>query len=191
MVRIGLVLLVLAVIVAPGANVASARTKERRLMADFSLQALHDEIEADSLGIGYKNGDGTWKEDSVIVDLINQANYQIDRGEIAVADIQYIITYDAYNDLAIDEQEWYGLCTRGELWRVNADMKMQLTGRTLASDGVAGTGDDSDSWWSLANREAMAGGLLALIEIDGSRAEVLWGEGKVVTISEVAHAANL
>jgi hypothetical protein len=33
--------------------------------------------------------------------------------------------------------------------------------------------------------------MLALIEVDGSRAEVLWGEGKIVSISEVAYAANL
>jgi hypothetical protein len=37
----------------------------------------------------------------------------------------------------------------------------------------------------------MAPVMLAVIEVDGGRAEVLWGEGKVVSISEVAHAANL
>jgi hypothetical protein len=38
---------------------------------EFSLQALHDEIEADPEGLGYKEAGGEWKEDSVIYGLIN------------------------------------------------------------------------------------------------------------------------
>jgi hypothetical protein len=32
-------------------------------VAEFSLQALHDEIEADPEELGYKELDGTWKGD--------------------------------------------------------------------------------------------------------------------------------
>jgi hypothetical protein len=70
-------------------------------------------------------------------------------------------------------------------------MKLQLSGRALASNGIAGTGTDGDSFWAAADDQDMAPIMLALIEIDGSRAEVLWNEGKVISISEVAHAANL
>jgi hypothetical protein len=76
-------------------------------------------------------------------------------------------------------------------FQVTADMKLQLTGRTPAADGAAGTGADGDSLWAAADDQDMAPLMLALIEIDGSRAEVLWGEGKIVSISEVAYAANL
>ena len=70
-------------------------------------------------------------------------------------------------------------------------MKMHLTGRSLTSDGAAGVGDNTNSFWSLAERDEMAPAFLAFIEVDGSRAEVLWGENTVITISNVGHAANL
>jgi hypothetical protein len=145
-------------------------------MASFSLQALHDEIENDPAGLGYKEVGGAWKEDAVIADQTVRA----------------IVTYDAYNTLALDEQEWIRWMTPNSgLFQVTADMKLQLSGRTLTANGVAGTGADGDSFWAAAHDQDMAPAMLALIEIDGSRAEVLWGEGKVVTISEIGHAANL
>jgi hypothetical protein len=161
-------------------------------MADFSLQALHDEIENDPQGLGYKEAGGAWKEDSVIVGLINAANYKIDRAGVPMEAVRAAVTYDAYNTILGDEQEWLRWMTPNSgTFQVTADMKLQLSGRTLTSNGVAGTGDDGDSFWAAAHDQDMAPAMLALIEIDGSRAEVLWGEGKVVTISEVAHAANL
>jgi hypothetical protein len=161
-------------------------------MAEFSLQALHDEIENDPQGLGYKNVDDTWKGDDVIAGLINAKNYKIDRMSIEMEAIRAAVTYDAYNNLSIDEQEWIRWMTPNSgLFQVTADMKLQLSGRTLASNGIAGTGTDGDSFWAAADDQDMAPIMLALIEIDGSRAEVLWNEGKVISISEVAHAANL
>jgi hypothetical protein len=192
--RWAFVLVLALTLLLPGvgqAGVANEITTREALMADFSLQALHDEIENDPAGLGYKEVGGAWKDDAVIAGLINAANYKVDRAEVEVKQVGATITYAAYNDLAIDEQEFYGLQTRSEFWIVNADMKTLLTGRSLAADGIAGTGNDTQSWWSVAERSEMAPAFLALIEIDGSRAEVLWGEGKVVSISEVAHAANL
>jgi hypothetical protein len=138
-IRIGLVLLTLVVLVAPGANVASARVKERTLMAEFSLQALHDEIENDPLGLGYKNGDGTWKEDAVIVSLINAANYKIDKTSVQMEAVRALVYYEAYNNLLADAQEWLRWMTpnSGE-FQVTADMKLQLTGRTPAADHASG-----------------------------------------------------
>jgi hypothetical protein len=160
-------------------------------MADFSLQALHDEIESDTEGLEYKVG-SVWKDDSVIADLINAESYKVDRESVPMETVRSIVTYDAYNNLAIDEQEWLRWMTpnSGE-FQVTADMKLQLSGRTLTSDGVAGTGSDNASFWAAADDQDMAPIMLAEIEVDGSRAEVLWGEGTTVSISQVAHAANL
>lgn len=160
-------------------------------MADFSLQALHDEIEADPQVLGYKVG-SAWKEDAEIVALINAADFSIDKESAPMEAVRATCTYEAYNTLSIDEQEWMLWMTPNSgAFYVTADMKLQLTGRGLAVGGVAGVGDDSNSFWALAHRGDMAPAMLALIEVAGSRAEVLWGEGKTVSISEVGHSANL
>ncbi|MHC4338513.1 MAG: hypothetical protein ACYSTG_11305 [Planctomycetota bacterium] len=161
-------------------------------MAEFSLQALHDEIEADPESLGYKNPDTTWKGDQEIADLINAKNYTIDRTSIPMEDIRASVTFDTYDTLSIDEQEWLRWMTpnSGD-FMVTADMKLQLSGRSLASGGIGGTGNDSNSFWSAAHRGTMAPAMLALIEIPGSRAEVLWGEETIITVLNVAKAANL
>lgn len=161
-------------------------------MSDFTLQALHDEIEADTQALGYKEVGGAWKEDAVIVDLINAKNYTIDHSTIPMEHVRAAVTYEAYNTLAIDEQEWIRWMTpnSGDFY-VTADMKLELSGRTPASNGTAGTGADGDSFWAAAHDQDMAPAMLALIEAPGSRAQVLWGENQIVTISNVGHAANL
>lgn len=161
-------------------------------MAEFSLQALHDRIEADPQAIGYKEAGGEWKGDQVIADLFNAKDFIIDRASIPMEQVRAGVTYDAYNTLAIDEQEWIQWMTpnSGE-FQVTADMKAQLSGRSLASNGVAGTGNDSNSFWSAAHRGEMAPAMLALIEVPGSDAEVEWGENTIVSASSVGHAANL
>lgn len=161
-------------------------------MATFSLQALHDEIESDPQGIGYKEVGGAWKEDNVICDLINAKNYKIDNISIPMEEVRAATTYDGYNDLLADEQEWIRWMTpNGGNFRVTANMKLQLSGRSLASDGNAGSGNDNQSFWSVSESGELAPAMLALIEADGSRAEVLWGKNNTVSIGEVGHAANL
>jgi hypothetical protein len=164
----------------------------RPAMTEFSLQALHDEIEADPLGIGYKEQDGSWKGDAEIVALINAQNYVVDAAQIEMEAVRASVTYSAYNSLAIDEQEWLRWMTPNSgYFVVTSDMKAQLTGRSLAADGVAGSGNDSNSFWAASDRGAMCAAMLTLIEQPGSRAEVLWGEGFTVSISHVAYASNL
>lgn len=161
-------------------------------MTEFNLQALHDEIEEDSLGIGYKEASGAWKGDGIIADLINAKGYAIDRDSVEMESVRAAVIYAAYNTLAIDEQEWLRWMTPNSgLFYVTTDMKEQLAGRTLAINGVPGTGSNSDSFWATAHRDVMAPAMLALIEIPGSRAEILWGESTVISISQVGHAANL
>jgi hypothetical protein len=160
-------------------------------MAEFSLQALHDEIEADPETLGYKVG-SIWKGDQEIADLINAKSYTIDRGSVAMESVRAAVTFEAYDTLSIDEQEWVRWMTpnSGQL-QTTADVKLQLSGRTLASNGVGGTGSDGDSFWAAAHDQDMAPAMLALIEVAGSRAEVLWDEGRTVSAGNVGHAANL
>ena len=161
-------------------------------MSEFSLQELHDEIESDDQSLGYKEAGGAWKEDSVIVALINAKNYKIDNKSVLMESVREATSYAGYNDLSIDEQEWIRWMTpNGGNFMVSADMKLQLSGRSLTADGVAGTGNDNQSFWSVATRGVMAPAMLAIIEVDGSRSEVIWGQNKNVTISEVGHSANL
>jgi len=161
-------------------------------MAEFSLQALHDEIEADPEDLGYKEVGGEWKEDAVIVGLIN--------------------------DPAGGEVITRKLIARNEIiYGIETSECVQTSGDT-PPDGVF---SDTERWWLSmllrdnivdANDPEVFAGLLdvfptegarpgfrgtsraniqSTLQRQGSRAEVLWGEGKVVSISEVAHAANL
>jgi hypothetical protein len=161
-------------------------------MAEFTLQALHDEIEADPLTLGYKEAGGAWKGDQAIADLINANNYFVDNISVQEEEVRLATTYEAYNNLSIDEQEWLRWITPGggDL-RVSADIKLQLTGRTLTVDGAAGTGNDNASFWAVADRSEMIAAHLPLIEVPGSRAMVLWGQGTVISLGQIGNAANL
>lgn len=160
-------------------------------MAEFSLPALHDEIEADPQSLGYKVG-SVWKGDQEIADLLMAKTYTIDRESVEMEAVRAATSYDWYNNLSIDEQEWIRWQTPNSgQWRVSADMKLQLTGRTLASGGVAGSGSDADSFWQAADRADAVASMLALIEVPGSRGEVLWGEGSSVSAGQIGRAANL
>jgi len=161
-------------------------------MAEFSLQALHDEIEADSENIGYKEAGGVWKGDQVIADLINNKNLLIDRESVEMEAIRGATTYEAYDALQADEQEWIRWMTPNSGgFQSTADMKLQLAGRTLTSNGASGAGDNDNSFWSATHSDEIAPIMLALIEVAGSRAEVLWGERVAVSLGDVGRAANL
>ena len=160
-------------------------------MAEFSLQALHDEIEADPEALGYKEAGGEWKDDSVIADLINAKDYAIDQDGVEMESVRAATPYDPYNSLLGDEQEWLKWMTPNSgTFQVTADMKKQLAGRALAVNGVPGSVDAS-TFWASGDRTEMESIMLALIETPGSRAEVLWGAGQTVSMNNVGGAENL
>ncbi len=161
-------------------------------MADFSLVALKDEIVNDPQTIGYKNSASPddWKGDQEIADLINAKNLVIDKPRVASEDINGNTKFDWYDGMTIDKQEFYTLQTRREFWKVTADMKLFLTGRSLAVGGVAGTGADNQSEWAAADDQDAAPVMLVLVEVAGSRAEVLWDEGQSITVGQVGRAFN-
>jgi len=147
-------------------------------MADFTLQALHDEIEADTQALGYKTG-ATWKGDQVIADLINAVGFTVNHRQVDTGAIRGVTTYDAYDGLTASEEAWFSWLTQNGVIPVNDDTLVNLA-------GIGGT-----SKWAVGDRPTMEPRMTALMQFQGSRAEVLWGEGRRVTASDVGQAANL
>jgi len=149
-------------------------------MAEFTLQELHDEIEVDPLALGYKTG-AVWKSDAEIAGLINA----LDGPGAAVIMRKLIEPAELWTSIPYTEYELYGEAKREWL-----DTALELAGGTGIIDG-----NDPVVFANLlavfpAGSEARAN-ILAKIQRVGSRAEVLWGEATVVTISNVAYASNL
>ncbi len=161
-------------------------------MADFTLEALRDEIVNDPNSLGYKNAPLDWNGDQEIADLINAKNLFIDRVAVPNHEIRSATEEAWYNGLLADKKGWMEWETQGESsWPTTADMKLQLSGRSKAQNGVAGTGTDNDSFWTGGDRAEAAPVMLALIELAGSRAEVLWGEGTTIGLGQIGRAQNL
>lgn len=160
-------------------------------MADFTLAALKAEIDTDPESLGYKIG-VVWKSDQTIADLLNLKNLVIDRARVDMEDVRGQTSFDNYNPLSIDEQEYIRWQTpNGGRWLVTAHMKLDLTGRALIVNGAPSTANDNASFWAASQRTNVIPKMLALIEIPGSRSEVLWGEGQNITAGNVGAAANV
>ena len=168
-------------------------------MADFTLVALKDEIVLDPQGLGYKNVDDTWtgganppKDDQEIADLLNAKNLFIDRESVEMEQVRGQTSFDNYNPLSIDEQEWLRWQTpNGGMWKITEATKIDLTGRALTVNGAAGVGSDNASFWAASQRANVIPKMLAIIEIPGGRGQVLWGELVEVTSGQVGAAFNL
>lgn len=168
-------------------------------MNEADLIILRDEIVNDPAARGYKLTDDTWtgganvpRPDQDIADLVNEQLFTVDAESIPMEEARAATTYEAYNDLAIDEQEYLRWVTpNGGALRITADAKLQLTGRIPAAAGVAGTGSDNASWWSVSTRAVVAAAFLALIELPGGRSDILYRQGRVVTAGDVGDAFNL
>lgn len=149
-------------------------------MADFSLQALHDEIEADPEGLGYKDG-AAWKGDQEIADLLNALT-----GPGAATIMRKLIEpREIFDSIPYAEYEAYSAAKREYL-----DTMLELVGGTGLVDA-----NDAVVYANLlavfpAGSDARAN-IVAKIQRTGSRAEVLWGEGTTVSVSQVGHSANL
>ena len=135
------------------------------------LAALNTEMFTDPLGLGYQPENTDYS-----LNLINATNasYSVTKDFISSKDIRSATTYDAYNNILADEQEWLRWMTgsggEGENdVKVTADLKTQLTG------------PDAASIWAAANRTEMNAAMLALTDVPGSRAEVLFGYGTLIS----------
>jgi len=145
-------------------------------MADFTLEALKDEIVNDPSTIGYKNSPTNWKGDQVIADLINDpANgATIRRRSVEPVEIKQTVDQSDFNGLSPDEVNYLTWIVTGET-PIDVRPDVIFNGLTL----IFGQ--------NTATRAAM----IALLQKAGSRAEVLWGANTVVNPSQVGHAQNL
>ena len=137
------------------------------------LLALKNEVTTDPLGLGYDTNANVTQ----ITEIINSKDFTVSKPKISSALVRSTCTYDAYNGLAIDEQEWLTWMTGSngyeeENMTVTDDLRTQL----------AGSG--SDSIWAVADRTAMVSAMTALIDVPGSRAEVLFGYGTSISTSD-------
>ena len=145
-------------------------------MAEFSLQALHDEIENDPESIGYKDG-SVWKGDDVIADLINDpANGDVvQRSLVEPQELIEQITLTDWETISAAQRLYIQLLPSLSVIST-VQNGTEVRNNLLAIFGAGTTTRDN---------------LVAVVERQGSRAEVLWGEGVTISISQVAHAANL
>lgn len=138
------------------------------------LAELKAEVDTDPTGRGY-----VWANTTEGLALINEKQdgvISVQKPRISPAAVRSSTTYDAYNTLAIDEQEWLRWITgsngvQEENLLVTADLRKQLYG----------DGTPTDSMWAVAQRDAMVAAMDALINVAGSRAEQLFGFGTTIS----------
>jgi hypothetical protein len=138
------------------------------------LQALQDEVNNDPLTIGYDPLGPTQD----LLDLLNAKNYTVSKPKISAADIRSSVYLDAYDNLLADRQEWLRWMTGSNGFEednvvVTQDLRDRLT-------GVLGGSTSGDSIWAAADDDVMEPLMLALIDVPGSRAEVLFGYSTVI-----------
>lgn len=154
-------------------------------MADFGLEALKDEIVNDPGGIGYKNAGDTWtggendpKNDQEIADLLNDRvnGATITRKLIRPEELKASFDLSEFVALSQGERDYLRMLVSGE-GEVDANEASIFNALTSMFDVGSTT------------RTV----LLAKIQRQGSRAEVLWGEGVVVRpgVGGVGAAFNL
>lgn len=138
------------------------------------LAELKSEVAADPTALGYA---AVVAETDKLLALINDPNDQtlLEKPGIDPASVRSQTTYEAYNDLSIDEQEWIRWMTganaaaNGSSLKVTTDLKARLTG------------PGNESIWSAATRDEMNAAMLAIIDVPASRAEILWGFGTTIS----------
>lgn len=135
------------------------------------LAELKSEVTTDPNGYGYDPANTT-----LVLEIINQirATITIEKERISSAHVRGSTTFEAYDGLLVDRQEWLRWMTgsngfQEENLDVTADLKLQLA-------GIGG-----QSLWAVGERAAMEAAMLALINRDGTRAEELWGIDTTIT----------
>jgi hypothetical protein len=148
------------------------------------LAALKSEVNTDPDTLGYDPTGPTQD----ILDTINlkRAAYTISKPAISQGAVRAATTLDAYANLGIDEQPWLAWITGSnggaeENLIITADLRLQLTDAE---------GDGTNSIWHATSRTAMNAAMLDLIDVDGSRAENLFGFGEVINRTEWAAARD-
>ena len=140
------------------------------------LLALKTEVNTDPNAYGYipeATHDG-------VLDIINlkRAEITVSKPRISPTAIKDDTFFEAYSGLLADPQEWLRWITEGgdagDTLLVTQDLRDRLTGLT----GGSLTGD---SVWAVGERTEMEAAMLSLIDVDGSRAEELFGYGTSIS----------
>lgn len=146
------------------------------------LAALKTEVTTDPLGLGYVPEN----TQAGVLDIINLTRGTITVGKPKVSSplVRSTTTFAAYNALTADEQEWLRWMTgsngfEAENLEVTDDLRLQLLGTT-----TIGATDAAASFWGALERDAMVAAMSAIIDVNGSRAEELWGFGTVITSAD-------
>lgn len=142
-------------------------------MAEFSLQALADEIYDDPEGVGYKVV-LNWKGDQVIADLLNDPvnGAQIRREIVPMHEVYAEVVWTDFVGLGEAKRQAFALITSTEFLDASS-------ANMIAAFQV------------IFGASATLTALNALTLKQGSRAEVLWGEGRAaITAGQVGHAAK-
>jgi hypothetical protein len=145
------------------------------------LSQLKSEVNTDPDTLGYD----TASVQSGVLDVINlpRAAYTISKPAISQAAVRAATIFDAFKNLGIDEQPWLTWITgsnggsegESESLIVTADLRLQLTDSE---------GDGTNSIWHATNRTVMNAAMLDLIDVDGSRAQDLWGFDTFITLAD-------
>ena len=98
----------------------------------------------------------------------------ISKPKISAANIRSAVTYAAYDGLLGPEQSWLEWITGS-----NGFEEENLPVTVNLRDKLVGNGDGSSSSpgtiWAAGDDQDMEPAMLAIFDVDGSRAEVLWG----------------
>lgn len=145
-------------------------------MAEFSLAALAAELNTDPTGIGYA-ALGWPNNDQAVVDALNAP-----------------IPGETVTRKRVDPLELLSSIPLAE-WEAVSDARRQYLNSLIGVSGATIDATDPVVWANLLDLFGVGtdsrANIQAKVQRDGSRAEVLWGEGTVVSVSQVARAANL
>lgn len=140
------------------------------------LLELRAEVNNDPLNLGYA---AVVDQTQALLDLLNGKEHSptfiVSKPKISAAAIRGATLFQAYNGIPLsDTQGWLRWMTGSggfdeESVLVTADLRTQLTG------------PDAASIWAAPDRTVMNQIMLDLIDVPGSRAEVLWDYGTVIT----------
>ena len=140
------------------------------------LLALKTEVNTDPMAYGYVPSD-TYDGVLNIINL-KRAEITVSKPKISASLVRAETTLIAYDALLADKQEWLRWITGSSGFEsediiVTADLREALAGQT--------GGSIENSIWSAGTRDEMEAVMLALIDVEGSRAEELWGFGTAIS----------
>jgi len=112
--------------------------------------------------------------------VLNDPRFIVSKPKISSAQVRSTVTFDAYNGLVADEQEWLRWITGSDGFEeenmvITPDARLQLTDAE---------GDGTNSIWAVSSRDAMNAAMLSLIDVPGSRGQVLFGFDTTINVQD-------